>query len=638
MRAWWVIETGRGEQDTSSTERPGVPWSRPKGSPPSPTETTVLVSHDASDTSGASAHVPPPPAPRPPVPALAQRRFIDDLHAPFWVLVAGVLLGLSFPPSPLYGLAYVALVPVLIRWSRLPLGWMLLRETYSTFLIMTAIAGHWVLLHESALTALTSGLGLLLVPVPMTLPFVASALVKRRLGIRLGFVALVAFWLAMEYVVTHGPGALPWLLLGNTQANAFPVNQLADLGGVGGLTLWIWLVNGAVYWAFETRSTALRVAMAACALALFAAPFAYASWRLPQLETPAAHAEVALVQPAITPKEWADVRSGTRVDLMASLAAETLSAGSPAAPETARPDVLSAEAADAARPDLLIWPETALPVYADARRQRALYARLEGWARQHDVALLTGAITRYDSAPALTVDAVVAEETAEVTPYYNSALLFNAGSELQQYDKVHMIPFAERVPLMEWRPALAALGVASGGVGGYGLGARQDLMESEPGRFGTLICYESLFGDYARTLVADGADFLVVLAQDGWWGRSAGYLQHFALTRLRAIETRRAVVVSTVTGRSGLIHPDGRAPETTAWMEETVHHASVPLLHAQTFYTRHGDWVGHGGLALSLLLGLTWGFLTLFFPRRRSSREHRPQRRASSSVQLSKLR
>ena len=185
--------------------------------------------------------------------ALAPRRFIDDLHAPFWVLVAGVLLGLSFPPSPLYGLAYVALVPVLVRWSRLPLGWMLLRETYSTFLIMTAIAGHWVLLHESALTALTSGLGLLLVPVPMTLPVVASALVKRRFGVRMGFVVLVSFWLAMEYVVAHGPGALPWLLLGHTQANASGFNQIADLAGVGGLTLWIWLVNGAVFWTLESR-------------------------------------------------------------------------------------------------------------------------------------------------------------------------------------------------------------------------------------------------------------------------------------------------------------------------------------------------------------------------------------------------
>ncbi len=546
--------------------------------------------------------------------ALKPRRFIDDFHAPFWVLVAGVLLGLSFPPSPLYGLAYVALVPLLIRWSRLPLGWMLLREAYSTFLIMTALAGHWVLLHESALTALSSGLGLLLVPVPMTLPVVASALVKRRFGFEIGFVVLVAFWLAMEYAMAHGPAALPWLFLGHTQASAFPFNQIADLAGVGGLTLWVWLVNGAIFWTFESRSAFVRAAMVASAVLLFAAPFAYQSWRLPQLEEPSAYAEVALVQPAVAPKEWANVRSGARVDLMASLAQEAL----------------AADRTGLTRPSLLVWPETALPVYADARRQRALYKRLGRWAEDQDVALLTGAITRYDSAPALTVDQVVAEKYAEVTPYYNSALLFNAATELQQYDKVHMIPFAERVPLVEWRPALAALGVAAGGVGGYGLGTQRGLMDAGRSRFGTLICYESLFGDYARSLVDQGAEFLVVLAQDGWWGRSAGYLQHFALTRLRAIETRRAVVMSTVTGRSGLIHPDGSAPVVTEWMEQTVHTASVPLLNESTVYTRHGDWLGRGALWVSLVVSLVWGFLTLFFPKRR-----KPQRRERSPSGLS---
>jgi apolipoprotein N-acyltransferase len=563
------------------------------------------------------------------VTALASRRFIDDLHAPFWVLVSGVLLGFSFPPSPFYGLAYVALVPLIIRWSRLPLGWMLLRESYSTFLVMTAIAGHWVLLHESALTALASGLGLLLLPVPMTLPFVASALLKRRFGVRVGFVSLVAFWLVVEYVLSHGPGAIPWLLLGHTQASAFPFNQMTDLAGVGGLTLWVWLVNGALFWAMEERAPLVRAATVAFAVFLFAAPLAYSAWRLPQLGEADAHAEVALVQPALRPQEWANVRSGARVDLMASLAAEALQEPGAAATASA-----GAASGSAAPPDLFIWPETALPVYADARRQRALYARIAGWARRHEVSLLTGAITRYDSAPALTVDAFVAERYAEVTPYYNSALLFDASAGLQQYDKTRMIPFAERVPLVEWRPALAALGVASGGVGGYGLGARRGPMDYGGGAFGTLICYESLFGDYARSLVDDGAGFLVVLAQDGWWGRSAGYLQHFALTRLRAIETRRAVVMSTVTGRSGLILPDGRAPEVTGWMEQTVHRASVPLLRVPTFYTRHGDWVGRGALVVSLLIALVWGFLTLFYPRRRA----RGKRRRPSDVRLATAR
>ncbi len=533
---------------------------------------------------------------------LPTRRFIDDVNSPFWILGSGLLLGFSFPPFPTYMLAYVALVPLLIRWSRLPLGWMLLREAYSTFLVMTAIAGHWVLFHENALTALTSGLGLLLLPVPFTLPVVAAAVVKRRFGFKVSFVVLVSVWLTVEYTMAHGPAALPWLLLGNTQANASLFNQFADVAGVGGLTLWIWLVNGAIFWALEARPVPARVAMATCAVLLFAAPIVYGQWRLPQLETSTESAEVAYVQPAVTPHEWADVKSGSRVDLLATLASERL----------------RAIPADSLRPSLIVWPETALPVYPDIRRQRDLYARLARWTELHDVSLLTGAITRYDSAPALTVEAVVAEKYAQVTPYYNSALFFGAARRPQQYDKIYMIPFAERVPLVEWRPALAALGVASGGVGGYGLGRRGQLLDRGDSRFGTLICYESLFGDHVRELVVQGAEFLVVLAQDGWWGQSAGYQQHFALTRLRAIETRRAVLMSTVTGRSGLIYPDGSAPHTTDWMEQTVQQVSVPVLHEPTYYTLNGDWIGRGSLFLSLFLGLAWGFIVLFFPRWRN--------------------
>ncbi len=528
-------------------------------------------------------------------------RLADQYNGPGWALASGVALGLSFPPFPFYGLAYVALVPLLIRWSRLPLGWMLLRETYSAFLVMAAIAGHWVLFHEQALTALTSGLGLLLVPLPMTLPFVLSALIKRRFGPTAGFVSLVALWLSLEYVMTHGPAALPWLLLGHTQAEAMAFNQFADLTGVGGLTLWLWLVNGVVFWAMNARTTSARVGLGLGLTALLLAPVLYGTWRLPQLEAPRDHLAVGIVQPAVSPHEWADVTSGARVDLLASLSRRMM------------------QEPGTASPDLLVWPETALPVYFDARRQRQLYERLDEWVAQHDVALLTGAITRYDSAPALTVEPVVARKYAEVTPYYNSALLFGGAPATQQYDKIHMIPFAERVPLVEWRAALAALGVASGGVGAYGLGQQRTLFSVGDGHvFGSLICYESLFGDHARRLVRQGAEFLVVLSQDGWWGESAGYRQHFALSRLRAVETRRAVVMSAVTGESGVIAPDGRVTTTGGWMEQTADVVSVPALSAATYYTEHGDWLGRLGLFVSLLMLLAWTMAALFFPDWRS--------------------
>src|SRR5690554_4639246 len=166
-----------------------------------------------------SGQPPLPVAPSLPAPAstgtITRRtapRLVDHLDSPFWVLVSGLLLGLSFPPLPTFPLALVALVPLLVRWSRTSNGWMLLREAYSVFLLMTAVAGHWVLFHQDTLTALFSGLGLLLLPLPMSLAVAASSHIRRRFGMVVGFVALVSFALAAEYFVTHGPVRLPWLL------------------------------------------------------------------------------------------------------------------------------------------------------------------------------------------------------------------------------------------------------------------------------------------------------------------------------------------------------------------------------------------------------------------------------------------
>lgn len=517
------------------------------------------------------------------------------------MLVGGLLLGLAFPPLPAFPLALVALVPLLVRWSRAQRGWMLFREAYSAFLLMTAVAGHWVLFHQDTLTALVSGVGLLLLPLPLSLAVAGSGVLRRRYGQAAGALALVAFALTAEFIVTHGPIRLPWLLLGNTLASAGLVNQFADVAGVPGLSLWVWLVNALLFGALSTRDLALRLAVGLGWAALLLAPLGYAQWRLPLARSAEAPLHVGIVQPALDPEAWRAPRSGARVDLLADIS---------------EGGFLRREqpASGGARPSLLVWPETALPALPDARQQRLLYARLKGWTAQHGVALLTGAVTRYDSAPSLTVEPIVARQAAETTPFYNSALLFRAADPPQQYDKVHLVPLAERLPLVSWRPALAAIGAASGTPTAFASGRGRTVFHVDGRAFGTLISSEGLFGEQARGLVEGGAGFLVVLSQDGWWGRSAGYRQLFELARLRAVETRRPVVMAAVSGRSGLIAPDGAVLASTAWMEQAALSLDVPSAEAETLYVRRGDWLGRLALALSALLGLAWGIAAAFFP------------------------
>jgi apolipoprotein N-acyltransferase len=172
---------------------------------------------------------------------------------------------------------------------------------------------------------------------------------------------------------------------------------------------------------------------------------------------------------------------------------------------------------------------------------------------------------------------------------------------------------AEAVPYADRWPWLNAFSVSAGGVPHYLPGRSRSPLDLGAASLGVMICFESIFGDDARSYAGPRSDFLVTLTQDGWWGRTPGYRQHVAITRLRAIEARKAVVQVSVTGTTALILPDGTTPYETSWMERTAHTVRVPLLRATTAYGRLGDWVT--GLALVAALGLAITTLAQRSPR-----------------------
>jgi apolipoprotein N-acyltransferase len=195
------------------------------------------------------------------------------------------------------------------------------------------------------------------------------------------------------------------------------------------------------------------------------------------------------------------------------------------------------------------------------------------------VPLLTGGIFQ---APGAEADA------GAVT---NGAVLVAPGVPAQRYDKTRLVPFAERVPGVGLLPALDAFAVPAGGVRAYRRGdgprvltvrdttARDTTADDarEATHVGPMICFESVFGGLGRAYARRGADVLVVLAQSGWWAGGRGARQHLALTRLRAVETGRAVVVATVSGVSALVLPDGRVTASLGWQQRGVLRVRVPL-------------------------------------------------------------
>ena len=140
-----------------------------------------------------------------------------------------------------------------------------------------------------------------------------------------------------------------------------------------------------------------------------------------------------------------------------------------------------------------------------------------------------------------------------------------------------------------------------GVVGQIGMGQHGTAFEHGGVRMGPAICYEGLYGDFFGDFVRRGAQFMAIVSNDGWWGNTPGYRHLFSISRLRAIEHRRAIARSANTGRSGFISPRGEVGEALGWEERSVLTARVPLCSARTFYTRYGDYLGRIAQYVTLL-------------------------------------
>jgi apolipoprotein N-acyltransferase len=248
-------------------------------------------------------------------------------------------------------------------------------------------------------------------------------------------------------------------------------------------------------------------------------------------------------------------------------------------------EALSRQAA-AQQADLMVWPETALPCYVHLRPD--CRARVEGLVAELGTPLLTGA-PDYDEATR--------------TPY-NSAFFFQPGQpQVQSYSKTHLVPFGERTPFrdripllrdIDWTTLTGDLGPAE-----FAPGPGPTLFAHPQGPFAVLICFESAFPDLVRRSVQTGAQLLLVITNDSWYGPSAGPYQHAQLAVLRAVENRRAVARCATTGVSMFIDPFGRTYQATALAVPAVQVRSLSLEQQQTFYTRWGDLFAQLCLAVS---------------------------------------
>ena len=257
---------------------------------------------------------------------------------------------------------------------------------------------------------------------------------------------------------------------------------------------------------------------------------------------------------------------------------------------------LSRESMAEHKPDLIVWPETAMPFYfQDAN---IFSNQVAEFTHQTGIPLLLGS------------PAYEPEDNGSFS-FYNRAFLLNpSDTRISWYDKVHLVPFGEYVPLEDWLPVEKL----ASGVGDYKPGYRLEPLRAADMNLGVLICYEAIFPELAQARVASGADLLVNISNDAWFGRSSAPWQHLAQARMRAVEQGRWMVRGTNTGITAFIDPLGRLEAATGLFEDKVLTWEVKTVHVTTVYHDIQSWLN---ITVNVLTGLFLVWI-IFAPRLRS--------------------
>ncbi|MFA5117767.1 MAG: apolipoprotein N-acyltransferase [Candidatus Omnitrophota bacterium] len=391
----------------------------------------------------------------------------------------------------------------------------------------------------------------------------AFALRAQPVFLRVLFVP--AAWVLLEYLRSHLLSGFPWALLGYSQYLNLPVIQIADITGAWGVSFLVMMVNVAVYSVLGSRLRSTPSLIGMLGAPLLGSKRAPAQFRLApgvlgggeqgkratgRIPFGAALKEygVVLLLLALTFGYGYFKLHAAQNNRDSSLLKISVIQGN--IPQELKWDIRSrapivnkyielTSAVISRKPDLIIWPEAALPVVP--AEEPAYFERVCNFVKEIKTPLLLGAVTLEDEA------------------YYNSALLLSAEGEIRQmYNKLHLVPFGEYIPLRHALPFLAGI-VPIGDISPgsqYTVFSLPHLVTEN--RFSVLICFEDLFPELSREFVRKGARFLVVMTNDAWFGKSSAPYQHCAASVLRAVENRRPVVRSANTGISGFIDPSGK--------------------------------------------------------------------------------
>lgn len=511
--------------------------------------------------------------------------------------ISGLLLGFSFPPFQFWYLAYFGIAVLLFLVYDSTRLRQALGRAYLSIFVWNAISLYWVGGWESNDLFLKIGgvATVLLHPVFFLIPISIFWLVYNRVGLNYSMISFPFIWTGYEFFDNKWQLSFPWLELGNTETYNLNRIQYIDITGVHGTSFIVCLIAVIILFLFlkiSLRKWSVKSKPALVCylvlLVLIAFPNFYSYSFLSKsvgnekyfrTSDSSKIIKSAVIQPNVDPhKKW----TASADSLIDSY-------------------IIKLNEAKKINPDLYVLHETTVPYYFFEDYNMHNTIKFINFVEQTGKSLLIGIPhTEYFS------DSNQAPKTSKINKVtkrkyfsFNSAVLIEPHKQRAEYTihkKVKLVPFSEYVPYSEYLPFLKSLINWGVGISSWNPGNELQLFTLQKNnsshKFATLICFESVFSDYVSNSVNRGAEFLVIITNDGWFGNSFGPYQHEQYAVLRAIENRKWVIRCAQTGISCYIDPLGNIYDETKLNEEKIISKEILANDEQTFYSQQGDVVG----------------------------------------------
>ncbi len=510
-----------------------------------------------------------------------------------WSLCTGGLLALAWPTYGFPLLLFIGFVPLLYVETRI-------REhkyhkslifglAFLSFFVWNISTVWWLIkLPIGYVVWFATVVNAIL----MALLLLLYHIVARKTTFSLSTLFLVCLWMGFEYLHLHWEFSFPWLNLGNGFASFISWVQWYEYTGAFGGTLWVWVANISIFKGvllyFEHKDKTILYRMALRNGLLIAIPIGISLLLLELYQENGDEVEVVVLQPNIDPYS-------EKYDLPNERIAEFLSALTDSA-ATANTRFIIA-------PETVFASNTQIRSFSHSSTKRGVLQLIEKYPN----ASFLGGISMIDTfrdSERITKQTNVIRDDFYVDDY-NSAFFVRQDGSDELYHKTKLVVGAEHFPYKNLLKPI--LGDAMLDLGGTVLQKttqenREVFYTNDSIGAGPIICYESIYGEFVGGYVRNGADFLTVITNDGWWGNTQGHKQHLSFSKLRAVETRRSVVRSANTGISAVINQKGVLVDQLGYEKKGALRRNIRLNTTMTFYVRYGNYIPRIAIFLGILV------------------------------------